>query len=72
MRSKLSTCRRKARFPSEDDAVAHARSIGLPLRPYRCDRCGLFHVTSRTKGKFMPRSTGIADVGPERDRQARR
>jgi hypothetical protein len=35
-------------------AQRHAHSIGLPLRPYRCDRCRLFHLTSRTKGKRTP------------------
>ena len=25
------------------------------VRPYRCDRCGLFHLTSRTKGKRILR-----------------
>jgi len=28
---------------------------GLVLRPYRCDRGGHFHLTSRTKGKPTPR-----------------
>ncbi len=55
MRTKLSICQRKARFPSAQDALAHTRQIGLPLRPYLCDRCGQFHLTSRTKGKWMPR-----------------
>jgi hypothetical protein len=27
----------------------------VPLRPYRCDRCRQFHLTSRTKGKRVPR-----------------
>ena len=34
--------------------MAAARS-GLELRTYRCDRCGLFHLTGRTKGKRIPR-----------------
>lgn len=55
MRTKLSICRKKARFPSEQDALLAARRIGAPLRPYRCDRCRQFHLTSRTKGKRMPR-----------------
>jgi endogenous inhibitor of DNA gyrase (YacG/DUF329 family) len=28
-----------------------ATDAGLDLRPYRCDRCRLIHLTSRTKGK---------------------
>jgi len=29
--------------------------FGLPLRSYRCERCRLLHLTSRTKGKRIPR-----------------
>jgi len=45
---------RKVRFRSEPDAVSAVRSAGLPLRPYRCDRCHQYHLTSRTKGKRTP------------------
>lgn len=31
-----------------------ALGMGLNLRPYRCDRGPHFHLTSRTKGKWMP------------------
>jgi len=55
MRTRLSVCARKARFASEEDALAWARAIELPLRPYRCDRCRHVHLTSRTKGKRVPR-----------------
>ncbi len=58
MRTKLSTCARKARYPSEADALAFARQTGLPLLPYRCDLCGKFHLTSRTKGKRI-RNTAV-------------
>lgn len=51
MRTKLSTCARKARFASEAGALKAIARSGLVLRPYRCDRCGRFHLTSRTKGK---------------------
>ncbi|HWI86924.1 MAG TPA: hypothetical protein VNT42_11465 [Sphingomonas sp.] len=54
LRTKLSTCARKTRFATEADSVLAMRSSGLPLRPYRCDRCGRFHLTSRTKGKRLP------------------
>jgi hypothetical protein len=55
MRTRQSICRRKARFRSEEEARAAAARTGLSLLPYRCDRCRLFHLTSRTKGKFLPR-----------------
>lgn len=51
MRTRLSICAKKARFASEAEALVAIRGIGLPLRPYRCDRCRQFHLTSRTKGK---------------------
>jgi hypothetical protein len=51
MRTKLSTCIKKARYSCEQDALLVARRMDLPLLPYRCDRCGHFHLTKRTKGK---------------------
>lgn len=57
MRTKLSVCFKKARYRSDQDALLAARSSGLPLRFYRCDRCLQFHLTSRTKGKRVPRLT---------------
>jgi hypothetical protein len=51
MRTKLSVCRRKMRFALEADAVRAALAASITLRPYRCDRCSQFHLTSRTKGK---------------------
>ncbi|WP_169833068.1 hypothetical protein [Sphingomonas panacis] len=51
MRTRLSICRRKARFASEQDALATAERAPFALLPYRCDRCFQFHLTSRTKGK---------------------
>jgi hypothetical protein len=55
MRTKLSVCIRKARFASEEAALSVAQSTGLALRPYRCDRCRHVHLTSRTKGKRVPK-----------------
>ena len=55
MRTRLSICAKKARFVSARDARAIAEVADVPLRPYRCDRCGQFHLTSRTKGKRVPR-----------------
>ena len=54
-RTKLSVCNRKARYATEADAVSFAQNTALSLRPYRCDRCGKFHLTSRTKGKRVLR-----------------
>lgn len=59
MRTRLSICRKKARYPSEQDALAAALRADFPLRPYRCDRCGQFHLTSRTKGKRLPRPAEV-------------
>jgi hypothetical protein len=56
MRTRLSICRRKKRFGSLAAALDVAARADAPLRPYRCDRCGQLHLTSRTKGKRVPRS----------------
>ncbi len=58
MRTRLSICARKARYASEAEALAAAQQASFALRPYRCDRCWRFHLTSRTKGKRVPRPTG--------------
>jgi hypothetical protein len=55
MRTRLSICRRKQVFPDEPSAIAAAALTLLDLRPYRCDRCRRFHLTSRRKGKRTPR-----------------
>ena len=55
MRTRLSICVRKLRYLSEEDALAAVCRAELPLHPYRCDRCQKFHLTSRTKGKRVPR-----------------
>ena len=55
MRTRLSICNRKARYPSEQEALVAATRATITLRPYRCDRCRQFHLTSRTKGKRVPR-----------------
>lgn len=51
MRTRLSICRKKRRFPSEASALAAAQSTSIILHPYRCDRCFQYHLTSRTRGK---------------------
>jgi hypothetical protein len=55
MRTRQSICARKVRFASEAEAGAAAARSTLLLLPYRCDRCGAFHLTSRTKGKRVPK-----------------
>ena len=61
MRTKLSTCRRKKRFASSDEARTETARSGLPLLPYVCDRCGRWHLTSRTKGKRLPGGGLVGD-----------
>ncbi len=57
-RTRLSVCNRKARFQTEPEAAQIAANASVPLRTYRCDRCRQFHLTSRTKGKRVPRPVG--------------
>tara|TARA_R110000850_G_scaffold127276_1_gene246267 strand:+ start:109 stop:312 length:204 start_codon:yes stop_codon:yes gene_type:complete len=54
MRTRQSVCVRKARYASAAVALDAAKVAGLALRPYRCDRCWHYHLTSRTKGKWAP------------------
>jgi len=56
MRTRLSICRKKAAYRSEEEALVAAQSSGLNLRTYQCDRCRLIHLTSRTRGKRTPRT----------------
>jgi len=58
LRTRLSICQRKAGYASEADAIAAMTAATITLRHYRCDRCGQFHLTSRTKGKRVPRPAG--------------
>ena len=43
-----------------NEALDAIRASGLALRPYRCDRCFHYHLTSRTRGK--PRIVAIIDA----------
>ncbi|MFN3475566.1 MAG: hypothetical protein ACK4ZW_16120 [Blastomonas sp.] len=49
--TRLSICQRKRRYASEAEAIAAALAADVDLRPYACDRCGRYHLTSRLKGK---------------------
>jgi len=59
-RTRLSICRKKARFATEHEALMIAVRADVPLRTYRCDRCQQFHLSSRTKGKRVPRPPKIS------------
>ena len=50
-RTRLTVCQRKQRFASKAEALAAAMAASIDLRPYACDRCGRYHLTSRLKGK---------------------
>lgn len=67
MRTKLSRCLRKKRFNAGAEALAYAHAAGLDLRPYRCDRCRRFHLTQRTKGKWI----GLPLTRSDEDRSGR-
>lgn len=54
MKTRPGVCRRKARYASEADACAVAERADMILRPYRCDLCRQWHLTSRTKGMKLP------------------
>jgi hypothetical protein len=54
LRTSIGTCQRKARFREEGKALAAAARAPFPLRPYRCELCRQFHLTSRTKGMRVP------------------
>jgi hypothetical protein len=51
-RTRQSICAKKRRYGDEAAALEAMRKASVVLRHYRCDRCGLFHLTGRTKGKF--------------------
>ena len=59
MRTRLSICRRKQRFASPLEALLAAGATSLDLRHYRCERCRAFHLTSRPKGKRIPRPAAL-------------
>lgn len=61
-RTRLSICRRKARFVSQADALLVAQGGRVSLRAYRCDRCLHFHLTSRTKGKREPLGSSVENI----------
>ena len=63
MRTRLSVCTRKVNYATGEEAILAALAATITLRPYRCDRCFRFHLTSRTKGKRIPsRSSANGDM----------
>jgi len=55
MRTRLRICEAKIRFADQASALQVAQQRAFDVRPYRCDRCGAWHLTSRLKGKRIPR-----------------
>ena len=55
MKTRLSICRKKARYKTEAEALVIAEQAPFPLHPYQCDRCEHFHLTSRTKARRVVR-----------------
>ncbi len=63
-RTRLSVCQKKTRYSSYEKALQAAKNADVILRAYRCDRCHQFHLTSRTKGKWMPQATTLKTKHP--------
>jgi hypothetical protein len=55
MKTRLTICAAKHRYYTANDAHLAAAAASITLRSYRCDRCRHYHLTSRTKGKRVPR-----------------
>ena len=72
MKTRLAICARKARYPTAHDAHLAAATATITLRPYRCDRGDHYHLTSRTKGKRVPRpaSPTRSSIAPNDDTAA--
>jgi hypothetical protein len=58
LRTRLSICRKKARYASAAEANTVAARADFPLYPYHCDRCDQYHLTSRTNGRRVVRPVG--------------
>ncbi len=54
MKTSPGVCRRKARYADEASALVVAERAEVTLRPYRCELCRQWHLTSRTKGMRLP------------------
>lgn len=53
--SRVAGCVKKVRYETEDAAIAAAIRVscncGHPMRPYRCDRCHGWHISSKVGGR---------------------
>lgn len=56
MRTRLHICQKKIRYKNREEAISALQAATIIVRPYKCDRCHQFHLTSRTKGKWMPKN----------------
>jgi hypothetical protein len=54
---------KKQRFASASAAELAMARADIPLRLYQCERCRLFHLTSRTKGKRISRPVASTEPG---------
>lgn len=61
-RTRLSICAKKRRYADEIAALEAVNKASVVLRHYRCDRCELFHLTGRTKGKFGYRPLVVGEA----------
>jgi len=64
-RTRLSVCRRKRRYASRGAAIAAAVEQGWLARPYACNQCRRFHLTSRRSGGLIPRAIRDAALARE-------
>ena len=55
MKTSPSVCNRKKTFATREDAERVASKAPFKLRAYKCELCGKYHLTSRTKGMKTPR-----------------
>jgi hypothetical protein len=55
MRTRLRICKSKISFADRASALLVAEKHEYLVRAYRCDRCAGWHLTSRRKGKRIPR-----------------
>ena len=50
MKTRPGICARKRRYGTEAEAIEAALKAQITLRPYRCELCRNYHLTSKTKG----------------------
>jgi hypothetical protein len=55
MRTRQRICQAKQSYPDRAAADVVAARHGYAVLPYRCDRCHAWHLTSRRKGRRIPK-----------------